>query len=229
MSRRQIKYLSVPIHIWTHPDLSVNEKVVLIDIDSYCASNVGVSIGAQTISSGCGLSVKEVKEALKSLYSKGAIEVNVDDNGQKSLIPLLYKERYVTSVERKIIGDKPADSTPLPYDEIAEKWAEYCPNLPAITRWSPQRKNKLKRTMKQAGLEIKELYQCFRIIGATPFLNGTGEFRATFMWLTSKSDNMQKVYEGFYARSYAEKSSYENIMHGGEAKQQSSSDDEYYR
>lgn len=225
--KRSIRYLTVPLHVWCHADLSVFEKVVLIELDSYSDGN-GCACGVQTISSAIGLPVKTIKETLKSLQSKGAIEVRIDGDGQKRVLPLLWKERYLENSNTIVMGDKPTDIAPLPYEEIAEKWAESCPHLPPIIRWSPQSKNKLRSVMKNVGLNLEQLYKCFKIVGTTQFLNGTGDFKATFRWLTSKSDNLQKVYEGFYSRSYAEKSSYEAIMHGGDANQQSETDD-YYR
>lgn len=225
--KRQCRFLAVPLHVWCHADLSVFEKVVLIELDSYSDGN-GCVCGVQTISSAIGLPVKTVKETLKSLQSKGAIEVRIDSDGQKRVLPLLWKERYLENSNTVVMGDKPSDVAPLPYDEIAEKWAESCPHLPPIIRWSPQSKNKLRSAMKNAGLNLEQLYKCFKIVGATPFLNGTGEFQASFRWLTSKSDNLEKVYTGFYARSYSEKSAYSDIMNDKQVSPKNN-DDEYYR
>lgn len=227
--KRQIQHIVIPINIWEHPDLTPAEKMVLCDIESYCI-NGETTVGAQAIASGCGMSTKEVKTALKSLQEKGGISVRLGENGEKLVTPYLYKERYLSSPENVVkVGTTPTDVLSLPWDEIAEKWKEYCPHLPVIDRWTPQRKSKLRSVMKNAGLNLEQLYKCFRIVGVTQFLNGTGEFKATFQWVTSKSENLQKVYEGFYARSFSEKSDYDRIMNGGEVSQKSKQEDNYYR
>lgn len=224
--KRICKNIVISTHLFDHPDLSVSEKWVLIAIDSVSDSN-GAVIGTQAISSLTGMPSKEVKGVLKSLQSKGALDVRIDEDGAKRLFVYLWKERYIENPNAVVLGDKPSDIQVLPYNEIAEKWKESCPHLPPIVRWSPQSKNKLRSVMKNAGLNLDMLYKCFRIVGATQFLNGTGEFQASFRWLTSKADNLEKVYTGFYARSYAEKSSYEIIMNGGEVNQKQEEEDFY--
>ncbi|MBD5381928.1 hypothetical protein [Clavibacter sp.] len=202
---------------------------MLIEIDSYSDSN-GCVCGVQALASSLGLPSKTIKATLKSLQSKGALEVRIDEDGAKRLFVYLYKERYVENPDAVIIGDKPSDVITLPYDEIAEKWAEICVSLPKITRWSPQRKNKLRSALKQADLTVEDLYKVFRIIACTPFLSGESDkFKCSFEWLTSKSSNLEKVYTGFYSRSYQEKRDYELIMGGGKISQQSKQEEDYYR
>ena len=227
--KRTIKYISIPLHIWTHIDLSLEERAVLIELDSYSDSN-GCVCGVQTLAGSLGLSSKTIKATLKSLQSKGALEVRIDEDGAKRMFVYLYKERYVENPNAVIVGDKPSDVITLPYDEIAEKWAEICTSLPKITRWSPQRKNKLRSALKQADLTVEDLYKVFRIIACTPFLSGESDkFKCSFEWLTSKSSNLEKVYTGFYSRSYQEKRDYELIMGGGEISHQSKQEEDYYR
>lgn len=227
--KRQTKHIAVPINIWEHGDLTPTEKMVLVDIESY-SINGETTIGAQALATSTGIPTKEVKATLKSLQDKGGISVRIGSDGEKILIPYLYKERYLSSPENAVkVGTTPTDVLSLPWDEIAEKWKESCPHLPPIVRWSPQSKNKLRSAMKNAGLNLEQLYKCFKIVGATAFLNGTGEFQASFRWLTSKSDNLEKVYTGFYARSYSEKSNYERIMNGGEVNQKQSDTEDFYR
>lgn len=219
----------MPLHIWTHPDLSLFEKALLIEIDSYADAN-GCGAGVQALASSIGLPTKTVKETLKSLQSKGAIEVRIDADGQKRIMAYLYKERYVENPHAVVIGDKPSDAQALPYDEIAEKWAEICVTLPKITRWSPQRKNKLRSALKQSGLTVEDLYKVFRIIACTPFLSGaSNQFSAHFDWVISKSANLQKIYEGFYSKSYQEKRDYESIMQGGEVNKKQDTAEDFYR
>lgn len=226
--KRNIRYLTVPLHIWEHGDLTLQEKHVLIDIDSLCSSE-GIAIGPQSLATMSGIPVKEIKEILASLYQKGALEINLDENGAKILKPLMWKERYVRQEEKVIIGDSPKDVEQIDWDEIQTKWTEYCPTLPPITRWTPARKAKVRSVLKNAALTISDLYKCFRIIAVTPFLSGeSNQFKATFDWVTAKSHNLSKIYEGFYSKSFAEKQAYDEIMNGNAAPKSDSQDD-YYR
>ncbi len=228
--KRNIRYLSVPLQLWTHPDLNLTEKAVLIELDSYCDEKSGTTIGAQALANSMWLPVKTLKETLKKLERKGAIQIHIDADGSKSIFVYLWKERYVENLNAVVIGDKPTDVLLLPWDEISKKWSEICYMLPKITRWSPQRKNKLRSSLKQAGLGVEDLYKTFHIVACTPFLNGaSNQFLAHFDWIISKSANLQKIYEGFYCKSYQEKINYESIMKGVDITKQANKEDEVYR
>lgn len=229
MAKRQVKHIVVPIGLWESADLTIEEKHILIDIDSICASADGVAVGTQALATLSGLTQKEVKSALNELYQKGAIDISVDADGAKRIKPYLYKERYVKRGERVVIGDKPTDADPIDYDEIMEQWNTICKTLPPLTRWTPQRKNKLRSVLKNAALTVEDLYKCFRIINETPFLSGASDqFRATWDWITAKASNLSKIYEGFYCKSFTEKQAYDTIMRGGGVAQ-SKDEDNYYR
>lgn len=203
------------MRLWEHPDLTIQEKYLLINIDSLASSDEGVNAGAQMLASLSGIPLKETREILNSLYKKGAVEIRMNDDGAKLLKPLLYREHYQPLDEKIVVGDKPTDSETLPYVEIQENWAKYCPMLPPISRMTPQRKRKIKSTLKSADLRVEDLYRCFQIISVTPFLNGkSGKFKATFDWCMAKSQNLQKIYEGFYSKSHSEQQAYSSIMTG---------------
>lgn len=227
--KRQTKYIVIPINIWEHSDLSIYEKHLLIDIDSICDSADGVSVGIQALASLSGMTQKDVKNTMNSLYLKGAIEIFVNADGAKIIKPLLYKERYIKRGEKQMFGDKPTDIEILPYDDIMEQWNIICKTLPPLTRWTPQRKSKLRSALKNSALSVQDLFKCFRIIAATPFLSGeSNQFKATFDWVTAKSANMSKIYEGFYNKSAVEKQAYAAIMRGDKVVKSDTAED-YYR
>lgn len=227
--KRQIRHIVVPLSLWETPDLSISEKHLLIDIDSICDSADGIAVGVQALASLSGMTQKEVKSTLNELYLKGAIDISVDADGAKKIKPFLYKDRYIKRGEKAVFGDKPTDTEALPYDDIMEQWNTICKTLPPLTRWTPQRKNKLRSALKNAALTVEDLYKCFRIVNDTPFLSGlSNQFKATFDWVTAKSQNLSKIYEGFYSKSFAEKQAYEAIMRGGDVAQTKNEDD-YYR
>lgn len=211
--KRDNRYITIPTSFWENTDLSLTAKVVLIEIDSYPRSELGVNVRSGAVATALGITKKECDNALKELFDKGALQVNISE-GQKLLLPLIYKERYIPTGQPIPDGEKPSPANSIDYDDVQAKWSEICHTLPPIQRFTPQRKRKLKAALNQAGLTVADLYKCFRIIGSTAFLNGSGEFAAHFDWVVKKSENLQKIYEGFYARSPQEKRDYEAIMKG---------------
>lgn len=212
--KKEAKHIVVPTQFWENHDLSWLAKIILIEIDSYQRSSLGAAIRSGAVATALGITKKECDTALKELFDKGAIQVNLDE-GQKLILPLMYKDRYVATGQRVAIdGEKPTATNSIDYEEVQSKWAEICSVLPPIQRFTPQRKRKLKSALTQSQLTVGDLYKCFRIIASTQFLNGSGEFAAHFDWVVKTSQNLQKIYEGFYARSPQEKRDYEAIMAG---------------
>lgn len=211
--KKEARFICIPTSLWENQDLSWTAKIVLMEIDSYPRTELGVNVRSGAVATALGITKKECDNALKELFDKGAIQVNLEE-GQRLLMPLLYKSRYIPTGQPIPDGEKPSPANSIDYDEVQAKWGEICHTLPPIQRFTPQRKRKLKAALNQAGLTVADLYKCFRIIASTAFLNGSGEFAAHFDWVVKKSENLQKIYEGFYARSPQEKRDYEAIMKG---------------
>ena len=211
--KKEARFINIPTSLWENQDLSWIAKIVLMEIDSYPRTELGVNVRSGAVATALGITKKECDNALKELFDKGAIQVNLEE-GQRLLMPLLYKSRYIPTGQPIPDGEKPSPANSIDYDDVQAKWSEICHTLPPIQRFTPQRKRKLKAALNQAGLTVADLYKCFRIIASTAFLNGSGEFAAHFDWVVKKSENLQKIYEGFYARSPQEKRDYEAIMKG---------------
>ena len=224
--KREARFINIPTSLWENQDLSWTHKTDLMELASYPRSELGVNVRAGAVATALGITKKDCDTALKELFDKGALQVNISE-GQKLLLPLIYKERYIPTGQPIPEGEKPSPANSIDYDDVQAKWSEICHTLPPIQRFTPQRKRKLKAALNQAGLTVADLYKCFRIIASTAFLNGTGEFAAHFDWVVKKSENLQKIYEGFYARSPQEKRDYEAIMKGAETNKKDSVDDFY--
>lgn len=228
--KRLVKHISIPIQVWEHGDLTIHEKWVLLAIDMYSDEN-GASIGVQTLSTETGLPNKEIKTILKSLFEKKAIQVSVDENGAKRMLPLLFKERYLKSTDRpELEGVKPEPTINIDYEEVAQKWNEIVTMLPPIQRWSPSRKSKLRTSIKQAGISISELYKIFWLITKSSFLNGSSQsdWSANFDWLIKSSTNLIKVLEGnYHNKNTSERLEYERIMQNKNINQVQ--EDSFYR
>lgn len=226
--KKEARFLCWPMTLWENQDLSWMAKIVLMEIDSYPRTTLGVNVRAGAVATALGITKKECDNALKELFDKGAIQINIEE-GQKLLVPLLYKSRYIPTGQPIPEGKKPSAANSINYDEVQAKWAEICPMLPPIQRFTPQRKRKLKAALNQAQLTEADLYKCFHIIASTPFLNGSGGFAAHFDWVVKISQNLQKIFEGFYARTTQEKRDYENIMNGNELEKKQPIADDFYR
>lgn len=224
--KKEARFINIPTSLWENQELSWTAKIVLMEIDSYPRTELGVNVRSGAVATALGITKKECDNALKELFDKGAVQVNIDE-GQKLLMPLIYKDRYIATGLPMPEGEKPSNANSIDYDDVQAKWSEICHTLPPIQRFTPQRKRKLKAALNQAGLTVADLYKCFRIIASTAFLNGSGEFAAHFDWVVKKSENLQKIYEGFYARSPQEKRDYEAIMKGAETDKKDSVDDFY--
>lgn len=225
--KKEARFICIPTSFWENQDLSWTAKIVLMEIDSYPRTELGVNVRAGAVANALGITKKECDNALKELFDKGAVQINIDEVGQKLLLPLIYKDRYLPTGQPIPEGEKPSTSNSIDYDEVAKQWRDICSMLPPIQRWTPQRKNKLRACLNQAELTYGDLIKCFRIIAVTPFLNGTGGFAAHFDWVIQKSSNLQKVYEGFYARSVSERNDYERIMKGEDVAKKNEND--YYQ
>lgn len=231
MAKRQIKFITVPLSLWEHPDLTLHEKRVLIDIDSICTKSDGVAIGVQALASICGFSTKEVKEVLSELHQKGALEVSINTEGQKTFKPLLYKERYVKAEQTITIGDKPTDVETIDYEYIREQWNLINPRLSQLQRMTPKRKRTIRTTLKGCGVGVPELIKAFKIIGTVPFLCGKNDssWAADADWAFGKAQTLTRILEGAYSKNYAEQQAYQAIMRGEDISDSEKDNDDYYR
>lgn len=211
--KRIARYLTIPCRFADNKDLSVEAKWLAIIIDSYADIHNGTTMSIRALSTLVNMPQNLVKESLKELYDKGCADITIDSNGTQIIKVDLYKARYGETSERKTIEEK-ADEPPLPYDDISNKCSAFCMSLPKITRWTPQRKQKLRSAMKQAGINLNELYIVFRLIDSSSFLNGSSGsgWQCSFDWLIRSSTNIIKVLEGNYHRSHGEQRAYELIM-----------------
>lgn len=89
-------------------------------------------------------------------------------------------------------------------DTIIRAYNELCPSLPAVQKATTERKNKVKARLKT--FDEDEIKACFILAEQSDFLTGRrGEWKANFDWFVKNDTNMQKVLEGTYANTMAEK------------------------
>lgn len=205
-----------PLEIW-----------VLCHIDSYDDGR-GVVMGTTSIATASGLTSKETKPILKSLYEKGAIQVTLNDENQKVLHPIL-KADY-TADNRPIQMVKPKKTETIDFAEIQEQWNKTNPHLTPVTRMTAVRKRKIKATLNGNECGVEELIKAFKIVSTISFLQGSqpnSKWKADFDWVIGKPQTLTRILEGQYSKTYEEKRSYDAIMHGNRSQQYYDDDDTY--
>lgn len=229
MAKRQAKHIVIPVSLWESTDLTIQEKHLLIDIDSICDSADGVAAGIQTLATLSGLTQKEVKHTLNELYLKGAIDISVDADGAKRIKPYLYKEQYVKRGEKIVIGDKPTDMETIDYDLIQETWNTVCASLPKIERFTPRRKQKVRSCLKGASATVSDLIKVIKLVATSSFLNGSKtSWQCSFDWVIKSPDNFTKIIEGQYHKDFSEQQYYNAIIRD-KAIELDKKEDDYYR
>lgn len=223
-----LKFVTIPLSLFSSDQLTPSEKMVLMAIELHSPDSSGASIGIQGIATTCGMSQKEVKQSLKSLHEKNALEVVMGENGERNLLAKIYKEDYYKSSHRpELEGTRPQDAETLDYDYIQEQWNTICKSQPKLSRFTPQRKRKIKSALKGADITVADLIKAFKIINSVQFFH-TNErnWVATFDWCAN-AQSLTKILEGVYSKSYQEKRDYDNILNGGDINQQK--DNDFYR
>jgi hypothetical protein len=186
-------------------------------------------MSVNTLATAMNIPQAESKKLLNTLYKKGALEVSIDEDGNQMVAALLFKDSYNSDDnKREIVGDKPTRNQ-YDYEAISQQWQQINPELPQLTRWTPKRKKALRNCLSEVGLTVDSLYKAFKIVAATPFLNGSSnQFKTSPDWLL-KANNLQKVIEGYYCRSYQEKNDYQTIMTGGDINANSHTSEDVYK
>lgn len=73
MEQRLVKGIWIPIEIWEAADLSWNEKILLMEIDSFTSQGKDCFISDEYISSLIGISERSARTMLSNLITKGYI------------------------------------------------------------------------------------------------------------------------------------------------------------
>jgi hypothetical protein len=231
--QRLIKGIYVPGQVWFSPQLTLLEKAILIEIDSYEKKNPSIS----TLASAIGADKKEVREAISTLYKKGALSVSVDENGTDVYTAFMYKDSYAMDVTKgNIEKEQPKDVKMIDYDFIEEQWNTINANLPRVTRFTPQRKSRIRTVLRENAIGVDDVIKAFKIIRVSDFLNGRivasngSTWKADFDWLFKKTETIRKVLEGNYTKSYNEADAYRKILAGTDtAPQDVSEEDSIYK
>lgn len=221
--------MTVPKSFWDNEQLSIIAKWVAITIESYADTLQGCSMGIRAIQTATNLSAKEVKDALTELKDKGCLQVTLDQDGQKMLKILLYKDHYTSSGEKIVIGDNPTDSNPIDYQLIQDTWNTRCDNLSRLDKFTARRKQKTRTCLKGASATVQDMIKVIKLVATSAFLNGTKtDWQCSYDWIIKSPDNFTKIIEGQYHKEYHERLHYKSIMSDEKANPQRYEDEDEY-
>lgn len=174
MEERVVKGLWIPIEIWKDPELSWNERVLLIEIDSFTSKDRDCFISDEHIADLLGTSVRNASRMVSNLIQKGYIERSRYDGRQRFLRSLIRYDK---------IGEP--DTT-----KLANQTRQECRNtnnslLKSITDTSD--KSEGKHTKRFAKPSIDEVAEYCRERGNAVDPNRFWNFYESKGWMVGKS------------------------------------------
>lgn len=95
---RIVKFIQIPVEIWENQEIGWNEKVLLMEIDSYTQRGRDCFVSDEYIADFLSVSVSTAKRILSNLIHKGFIRKTRFDG----------RRRYIESTLRVVYGDEVA-------------------------------------------------------------------------------------------------------------------------
>lgn len=90
------------------------------------------------------------------------------------------------------------------YERIVKMYNSICVGLPAITRVTQRRREKIRKRFQELGYDYSALERLFRKVQSSEFLtgdNGRG-WRADFDWIFKNAENWLSIVEGKYDKTF---------------------------
>ena len=81
--QRQFKGIWIPKEIWLSKDLSFQEKIILVEIDSYDDGEIGCYASNKHFVNNFEITSTRASQIIQSLQRKGYININYDYNGKE--------------------------------------------------------------------------------------------------------------------------------------------------
>lgn len=118
-TERAFRGIWIPAELWQNKNLSIQEKVMLIEIDSLSSDPArGCYKKNQAFSEFFGLSKNRVSEIIKSLETKGFIRINYQRKGQEIV------ERNIFVIAPFGKPDTPSEKLENPFGKVGEPPSE---------------------------------------------------------------------------------------------------------
>lgn len=91
--QRQFKGIWIPKEIWLNKDLTFQEKIILVEIDSYDDGKVGCFATNKHFVNNFGINSSRISQIIQSLQRKNYITINYDFNGNEIIRRYLHINR----------------------------------------------------------------------------------------------------------------------------------------
>lgn len=91
--QRQFKGIWIPKEIWLNKDLTFQEKIILVEIDSYDDGEVGCFATNKHFVNNFGINSSRISQIIQSLQRKNYITINYDFNGNEIIRRYLHINR----------------------------------------------------------------------------------------------------------------------------------------
>ena len=237
---RQAKGIWIPIDVWKNKDLSWNEKILLLEIDSFTSKDKDCYISNEYISNLLGVSETNANKILSSLIKKGYVVKTSFDGRRRFVksaliytttqpcqerqpclddcdnIPNIYTDNNIPIKESTKVDKKEEDK--IDYDYILKQWNNICPTFTQPRMLNDKRKRQINTLLKNNNANIEDLIKCFKIIASSSVCNGKDNergWKATFDWLINDTKNcFNGLLEGKYSFKGNDKNIYQNIIKG---------------
>ena len=91
--QRQFKGIWIPKEIWLNKDLTFQEKIILVEIDSYDDGQVGCFATNKHFVNNFGINSSRISQVIQSLQRKNYITITYDFNGKEIIKRYLHINR----------------------------------------------------------------------------------------------------------------------------------------
>lgn len=91
--QRQFKGIWIPKEIWLNKDLTFQEKIILVEIDSYDDGQVGCFATNKHFVNNFGINSSRISQIIQSLQRKNYITITYDFNGKEIIKRYLHINR----------------------------------------------------------------------------------------------------------------------------------------
>lgn len=202
---RNFKGIWIPKEIWLNEDLSIQEKVFLVEIDSLDNEN-GCFASNDYFAKFFKLSKNRCSEVIKGLETKGLVNITYKyKEGTKSIekriIKVIGKSNTTYSENRLSYSEKCEDNNTINntnniYKVIQEKWNNEV-DLPSIRSMTSNRKKAINGRLKE--FDEETILNVIDMVSKSDFLLGKqGDWNnCNFDWVF-KPSNFAKILEGNY-------------------------------
>lgn len=226
--KREFKGIFIPAELWLNTELTVNEKVLYAEIDSFTSNDKSCFISNKHIADLLNVTETNASKCLSSLIQKGLVEVTKFDGRRRYVKTTLYKNDKADlskttrqgCQERQNINTFTKDRKKeniLKESEIVDFWNENTKDYPKVAKVSPRVKRAINARLNE-GYTIEQLKQAILLMNSLgDFYKGKNEnhWKADFLWIMQNTKgNFEKLLGGGLHTTELQQQFYKSIIDG---------------